>query len=63
MKRIIVLSLLLALFSTVAYAEEAFKTQEEKLGYAIGMNIGINMKRQNVTADAEQLAAGLKTAF
>jgi FKBP-type peptidyl-prolyl cis-trans isomerase FklB len=63
MKRIIVLSLLLGLLSTVVYAEEIFKTQNEKLGYAIGMNIGINMKRQNVTADADQLAAGLKAAF
>lgn len=63
MKRIVVLSILLGLFSTAAYAEEAFKTQEESLGYAIGMNIGINMKRQNVAADAEQLAAGLKAAF
>lgn len=63
MQRIVVLSLIFGLLSTVAYAEEKFKTQNEKLGYAIGMNIGMNMKRQNVTADAEQLAAGLKASF
>ena len=63
MKRIIALSLLLSLMSTVVYAEEIFKTQKEKLGYAIGMNIGINMKQQQVNADAEQIAAGLKASF
>lgn len=63
MKRIAVLSILLLALSTVAYAEAAFKTEGEKLGYAIGMNIGLNMKRQQVEADAEQIAAGLKAAF
>jgi len=63
MKRILLFSLLLSMVSAVAYADEIFKTQDEKIGYAIGMNIGINMKRQNVTVDAEQLAAGLKASF
>ena len=63
MKRMAVLSILMIMLSTVVYAEESFKTEEEKIGYAIGMNIGINMKRQKVEVDAEQLAAGLKAAF
>ena len=63
MKKIIFLSLLPVLVATVAYSADAFKTKEEKLGYAIGMNIGFNMKKQNVAADAEQLAEGLKAAY
>jgi len=63
MKKIVMLSILVMFFSTVAGAEDTLKTQQEKLGYAIGMNIGINMKKQNVDADADQLVAGLKAAF
>ncbi len=63
MKKIAVLSILLLAISTLASAEDAFKDEAEKLGYAIGMNIGLNMKNQKVTADAEQIAAGLKAAF
>ncbi len=63
MKKMTVLLMLLILLSTIAYAEGDFKSDNEKLGYAIGMNIGINMKRQAVEVDAEQLAAGLKAAF
>ena len=40
-------------------AEDQFKTKQEKLGYAIGMNIGTNMKQQKMDIDADQLAAGL----
>jgi len=63
MNKIVLLLILLLTLSTVAGAEDALKTQQQKLGYAIGMNIGINMKKQNVEADAEQLAAGLKAVF
>ena len=63
MKKIVLLLILAFAISTVAGAEDQFKTKEEKLGYAIGMNIGINMKKQNVAADANQLAAGLKAAY
>ncbi len=40
-------------------AEDQLKTKQEKLGYAIGMNIGTNMKQQKMDIDADQLAAGL----
>ncbi len=63
MKKIAVLSILFLAFTTVVNAEETFKTEQEKLGYAIGMNIGLNMKNQKVGADAGQIAAGLKAAF
>ena len=63
MKRVIVVTLYLGLLATAVHAEELFKTRNEKLGYAIGMNLGITMKATNVTADADQIAAGLKAAL
>ncbi len=63
MKKIAVLSILLMACSTAVFAEDVFKTEQEKLGYAIGMNIGMNMKQQQVEADAEQIAAGFKASF
>ncbi|NOQ51040.1 MAG: hypothetical protein GQ578_02315 [Desulfuromonadaceae bacterium] len=38
-------------------------TEKDKRGYAIGMSVGMNMKKQHVDATAELLAAGLKDAF
>lgn len=63
MKKIILVLTLLALFSTLVCAEDKFKTEQEKLGYAIGMNIGMNMKQQGVDVDPAQLAAGLQAAL
>ena len=63
MKKMIVLAALLGLVATTVGAEQAALSGEEKIGYAIGMNIGINMKRQKVEVDAQQLAAGLKAAY
>ena len=59
MKRVLVL-LLVSIFAVGSvYAEDTLKTKQEKLGYAIGMNIASNMKQQKVDVDADQLAAGL----
>ena len=63
MKKMIVLAALLGLVATTVGAEQADLSGEEKIGYAIGMNIGINMKRQKVEVDSQQLAAGLKAAY
>ncbi len=63
MKRSMVLLLLISFIATAAFAQNSLKTQQEKLGYAIGMNIGLNMKKQNLDADPESIAAGLKAAF
>ena len=63
MKKMVFLLLLLSLVATSSFAQESLKTDQEKLGYAIGMNIGLNMKQQKIDADAEQIAAGLKTAL
>lgn len=62
MKKNVFLVLLL-LLATSVFAQDALKTDQEKLGYAIGMNIGLNMKQQNIDADPEQIASGLMTAL
>ncbi len=63
MKRISLLCLLLVVLAGQAYAEGKFATKQQELGYAIGMNIGMNMKRQGLDVDPEQVAAGLSAAF
>src|SRR5262245_52302422 len=39
------------------------KDQKEKVSYAIGMNIGLNLSRQKVDINPDVLAAGLKDAL
>jgi FKBP-type peptidyl-prolyl cis-trans isomerase FklB len=63
MKKNLVLVLLLIFVATAAYAQDALKTDQEKLGYAIGMNIGLGMKQKNVEADLDQIVAGLKASY
>lgn len=48
-----------------AWAEEppALKDQKEKVSYAIGVDIGTNMKKQMVEVDPDLLARGLKDVF
>jgi FKBP-type peptidyl-prolyl cis-trans isomerase FklB len=41
----------------------ALKTQKEKFSYAVGMNIGANMKKQSVPVDPAILARGLRDAL
>lgn len=55
--------LVVSLLATVSFAQENLKTDQEKLGYAIGMITGLKMKSQNVEADVEQIAAGLVATF
>ncbi|WP_321370626.1 FKBP-type peptidyl-prolyl cis-trans isomerase [uncultured Desulfuromusa sp.] len=57
-KFFIVLVLLLVAVGSVC-AEDVLKSQQEKVGYAIGMNIATNMMQQKLDIDADQLAAGL----
>lgn len=63
MKKLLALIVLVLFSVSPALAEDKFKTDEEKLGYAIGMSIGLNMKQQQVEIDPAQLAAGLQAAF
>lgn len=60
MKKVFVLLFLSFFIVGSACAENKLKTQQEKIGYAIGMNIATNMLQQKVDVDADQLAAGLK---
>jgi FKBP-type peptidyl-prolyl cis-trans isomerase FklB len=41
----------------------ALKTQKEKFSYALGMNIGTGMKRQDLAVDPSVLARGLKDSL
>ena len=63
MKKMLFMLLLVTLATGVVWAEDSFKSDQEKVGYAIGMNIGMNMKQQQVDVDAAQVAAGLAAAF
>lgn len=63
MKKVFVLLFILIAVVGTVYAEDKLKTQQEKIGYAIGMNIATNMMQQKVDVDADQLAAGLKAVL
>jgi FKBP-type peptidyl-prolyl cis-trans isomerase FklB len=41
----------------------ALKTNQDSIGYAIGMDIGGNLKRQGIELNADALAKGLKDAY
>ena len=59
MKRFFIGLLLSIIAVNSVCAEDTLKSKQEKLGYAIGMNIASNMLQQNIELDADQLAAGL----
>lgn len=59
MKKLFAVLILLSILPAVVLASGELTTDQEKLGYAIGMNIGMNMKQQQLEVDPEQLAAGL----
>lgn len=63
MKKIVVSALMLLMVTGVAYASEKPSTKQDKVSYAIGMNIATNMKAQGLDVDADQLAAGLKAVL
>ncbi len=54
---------LLLLLPAIVSAEETFATEQEKIGYAIGMNIGMNMKQQQLDVAYDQVVAGLQAAL
>jgi FKBP-type peptidyl-prolyl cis-trans isomerase FklB len=66
MKKLMLGLCALLLLSGVVNAEESFKSEREKSGYAIGMNLGMNiaasMNQQQVDIAVEQLAAGFRDA-
>ena len=58
-KKLLIVLLLSIVVAGSVYAEDKVISKQEKLGYAIGMNIATNMMQQKVDVDADQLAAGL----
>lgn len=63
MKTLIHSLLILALLAAPAVAADPFESNAERVGYAIGMNIGTSMKMQELDIDPAQVAAGLQAAF
>lgn len=63
MKKLLFIVLLVVFAATLSFAQDVLKSDKEKLGYAIGMNIGMNMKRQAIDADSDQIVAGLKDSL
>lgn len=57
--------LLLSLFAavTVYAADPSLKTSKEKVSYAIGAQIGTDMKRQALDIDPDTLAKGVRDGF
>ena len=43
--------------------DTGFKTNSEKVGYAMGLNIGRNLKRQRLIVDVNSLAQGIRDAL
>jgi len=58
----IILSIM-ALFAVIALGEDKpaqLKDQKDKFSYAVGLNIGMNLKRQNVDVNPDLVLAGMK---
>lgn len=62
MKKLFIALLVVVAAATVSYSA-AFETEAEQVGYAIGMNIGLSMKMQQLDIDPEKVSAGLVAAF
>ncbi len=63
MKTLLVVLAVLLTFVGPVSAEDVFKSEQEKIGYAIGMNIGFSMKSQGVEVDTAKLSSGLSAAY
>jgi FKBP-type peptidyl-prolyl cis-trans isomerase FklB len=49
--------------ASASQTASAFKTQKDKVSYAIGMSIGANLHKQSVDVDPKVLAQGLQDAM
>jgi FKBP-type peptidyl-prolyl cis-trans isomerase FklB len=58
----VILACLAAGFTTRADEQNVLKDDREKASYAIGLNLGNNLKRQEIDADYDALIRGLKDA-
>lgn len=61
MRGIAAVAVIVGLLSGVAHAQSkpSLKTDQEKVSYSIGLDIGANFKRQSVELDSKALAAGI----
>ena len=65
MKAIVIISVAFS-FAVAAFAEEKppqLKDLKDKASYSIGLNVGMNMKRQNVDVNQDAFTAGFKDAL
>jgi len=62
MKSIIITAIALSFAVNVFGEEKAaeFKDQKDKFSYAVGLNIGMNFKRQNIEVNTDMINAGVK---
>ena len=57
------LAALMAISLNAAETTPAFKSDKEKSSYAIGIDVGNNLKRNALDLDVDQFAAGFKASF
>lgn len=62
-KWILIFAILFAAVQATAQEQEALKTQEEKLSYGMGVEIGQNFKQNGVKVDVDLLVKGLRDAL
>ena len=65
MKAIVIISVAFS-FAVAAFAEDKppqLKDLKDKASYSIGLNVGMNMKRQNVDVNQDAFTAGFKDAL
>ncbi len=65
MKRFIISFALLSLTGSVFGQDKStpFKDSKDKVSYSIGLNIGLNLKKQNVSINPDTFVLGLKDAL
>jgi FKBP-type peptidyl-prolyl cis-trans isomerase len=59
----IILSIMALSFVVTAFGEDKpaqLKDQKDKFSYAVGLNIGMNFKRQNIDVNPDAILAGMK---
>lgn len=57
------LAAIMAISLNAADSTPAFKSDKEKTSYAIGIDVGNNLKRNALDLDVDQFAAGFKASF
>ncbi len=62
MKKLVIALSMMMFVATIGYAT-TWETEAQKVGYAIGMNIGMSMKMQELDIDPDQVSAALVAAF